>query len=256
MDLNFVDAKDIRVSDELQYQINKIDDVHPVIIVDIVLENPHGFIENIVQKTPLQFNNKVQTSDIVFPGHQVHLGLDFPEINLLVGHLIQKYTDFTQIEQEDLVFSYQINVMNSDVEVERICMQPHVDPAMFAFVIYLNEPEQCRGGTSFFSHSACGVTNMEHVHKPFKRTEEYWNLKEWLYDFKDKKFDKIDCDSMLMEDVYEEEYFVPMQFNMLILYPSNVWHTAMMKKGWYNHDQGMDRVSISGFIHPDCFGVS
>ena len=66
--------------------------------------------------------------------------------------------------------------MYSDVECDRICIQPHVDPALFAFVLYLNEDPA--GGTSFFSHKATGLTMMEHVDKNYKRTEEYWEYKK------------------------------------------------------------------------------
>ena len=81
----------------------------------------------------------------------------------------------------------QLNAIYSDVEV-RASIQPHVDTALCA-VLYLNPDEDMKGGTSFFS-SSTGLTNMEHIHKPFKRTEEYWNLKEWTYDFMKKSEEK------------------------------------------------------------------
>ena len=109
-----------------------------------------------------------------------------------------------------------------------------------------------KGGTSFFHHSACGLTNMEHVSQPYKRTEDYWNLKEWTYDFKKKSTELIDCDSMLMEDVFEEVHFVPMKFNRLIIFPSYIWHSAIIKKGWY---KDRPRVSLSGFVSPKSLGV-
>ena len=36
---------------------------------------------------------------------------------------------------------------------------------------------------------------MENIYKPFKRTEEYWNFKEWIYDFSNKAEDLIDNDT-------------------------------------------------------------
>ena len=134
--------------------------------------------------------------------------------------------------------------------------RPHVDPAIFATVLYLN-PENTLGGnipggTAFFRHKATGLTNMENVYTGFRRTEQYWNLKEWIYDFSDKAQDKIDNDISLIDDVWEEEHHVPMQFNRMIIYPSYMWHTAVCRNGWYND---VPRVSLSGFVHAETLNV-
>ena len=34
---------------------------------------------------------------------------------------------------------------------------PHIDTVMLAGVVYLNLPEQCRGGTAFYRHRATGI---------------------------------------------------------------------------------------------------
>ena len=167
--------------------------------------------------------------------------------------MIQKLTDFTNIEPNDVQVSYQVNAMHSDREVHRISIQPHVDPAMFATVLYLNPEENIQGGTSFFRHNATGLTNMEKVHTPFKRTEEYWNFKEWIYDFSGKAEDLIDNDTSLIDDVWEEEHHIPMKFNRMIIYPSYMWHSAIVKTGWY---KDVPRVSMSGFIFPECLNVN
>ena len=108
------------------------------------------------------------------------------------------------------------------------------------------------GGTSFFTHNATGLTNTENIHKPFKRTEEYWNLKEWVYDFSPKATELVDNDTMLIDEVWEEQYHVPMKFNRMIIYPSFLWHTAVMKNGWY---KDKPRVSMSGFVFADSLNL-
>ena len=218
------------------------------------LENPHAFLEEVVQKLPMQYNDlNSGDPEEVFPGYQSKLHIDLPEVSYLTAHMIQKLTDFTGIEPNDVRVSYQINAMHSDRDVHRISIQPHVDPAMFATVLYLNPEENIQGGTSFFRHGATGLTNMEKVHTPFKRTEEYWNFKEWMYDFSDKAEDLIDNDTMLIDGVWEEEHHVPMKFNRMIIYPSYMWHSAIVKKGWY---KDVPRVSMSGFVFPDSLNVS
>ena len=210
--------------------------------------------EQVVQKLPMQLND-INTGDPeeVFPGYQSKLHISLPEVSYLTGYMIQKLTDFTNIEPNDVQVSYQVNAMHSDREVHRISIQPHVDPAMFATVLYLNPEENIQGGTSFFRHNATGLTNMEKVHTPFKRTEEYWNFKEWIYDFSGKAEDLIDNDTSLIDDVWEEEHHIPMKFNRMIIYPSYMWHSAIVKTGWY---KDVPRVSMSGFIFPECLNVN
>ena len=78
------------------------------------------------------------------------------------------------------------------------------------------------------------------------------NLKEWIYDFSDKANDKINNNIELIEDVWEEEFFVPMVFNRMVIYPSYLWHTAVCRDGWYKDHP---RVSMSGFVHADTLNV-
>ena len=254
MKLNIIDDKIHKVNDDLNYEVTRIEN-HPIITIDNVLANPYDFLENVVQKVPMQFNN-MEVEDEVFPGYQSRLRLNFPELAYLTGHFIQKCTDFTNIDPATVRVGYQINAMHTNVDVPRISIQPHVDPAIFATVLYLN-PETTLGGpmpggTSFFRHKATGLVNMENVYTAYRRTEEYWNLKEWIYDFSDKAQDKIDNDISLIDEVWEEEHHVPMQFNRMIIYPSYMWHTAVCRNGWYND---VPRVSLSGFVHAETLNV-
>ena len=249
MNLNIIDDKTHRVNDELKYEISKLES-HPIIIIDDVLENPHDFIDQVVEKLPMQYNELHKGDpDEVFPGYQSNIHLNLAEVSKLTGHMIQKCTDFKNIEPDLVKVFYQINAMYSDREVPRISIQPHIDPAVYATVLYLSDGE---GGTSFFTHSATGLTNTENIHKPFKRTEEYWNLIEWLYDFSPKATELVDNDTMLIDKVWEEQYHVPMKFNRMIIYPSFMWHTAVMKNGWY---KDKPRVSMSGFVFADSLNL-
>ena len=56
MQLNIVDDKAHRVSDNLHYEVTRLEN-HPIIVIDDVLENPHAFLEEVVQKLPMQLND-------------------------------------------------------------------------------------------------------------------------------------------------------------------------------------------------------
>ena len=68
MNLNIVDDKTHRVNDELNYEVSRVEE-QPVIIVDNVLENPHDFISQVVEKLPMQYNDLESRGepDEVFP---------------------------------------------------------------------------------------------------------------------------------------------------------------------------------------------
>ena len=249
MHLNLLDNKTHKVNDELKYEVTNLES-HHIITIDNVLENPHDFISEVVEKLPMQYNNPhVGHPDEVFPGYQSTLHASLKELSKLTGHMIQKCTDFKNVDPDQVRVMHQINAMYSDKKVHRISIQPHVDRAVYATVLYLSDGE---GGTSFFTHEATGLTNTEYIHKPFKRTEEYWKYKEWSYDFSAKADDLIDNDTMLIEDVWEEEHHVKMKFNRMIIYPAFMWHTAFMKNGWYKDEP---RVSMSGFVHADSLNL-
>jgi len=252
MNLNFVTPEDSKVSEDLLYDCIRIgpDQNHPIITVDNVLVDPQRFIKKFIEGTAVPFNDG-QNPEEVFPGWQVHLGTKFQDLSILVTYFVNKFSDFKECNPYHMDFSYQLNVMYSDVKYKRLQIQPHVDPAMFAFVLYLNPDEECQGGTSFYNHKHCGIANMEHVDKKFKRTEQYWNYKEWQYDFyNEKKDDEVDLDTGLIEDVYEEEYHVKMKHNRLVIYPSYLWHSAVIAPGMFKDNP---RVSLSGFIKSDYF---
>ena len=137
MNLNIIDEKTHKVSDNLHYDITNLDN-HHVIVVDNVLENPHAFIKDVVEKLPMQYNN-LNVANEVFPGYQSKLYIELPELTYLIGYLIQKCTDFKTIDPSEVKVSYQINAMNSDKQVHRVSIQPHIDPAVYAMVLYLNE---------------------------------------------------------------------------------------------------------------------
>ena len=144
MNLNVIDEETIRVSDNVHYEVTKLG-THHIITIDNVLENPQYFIDNIVEKLPLKPNNR--HPDIVFPGPTGKFPIQLPELDYLVGYVIQKCTDFTDIDPKNIESFYQLNAIYSDVEVKRASIQPHVDTALYATVLYLNPEEDMQGGT-------------------------------------------------------------------------------------------------------------
>ena len=100
MNLNIINEKTHRVNDELKYDIHRLES-HPIIVIDDVLENPHDFISEVVEKIPMQYNEIGKGDpDEVFPGYQSNVHLDLAELSKLTGHMIQKCTDFKNIDPD------------------------------------------------------------------------------------------------------------------------------------------------------------
>lgn len=250
--VNVTDTGSVKVNDELTYLSLNIgpDKNHPVIVVDDILEDIDGFIDTFITNVPVEGNrNYDQNTNI--PGFSRPLSLFLPEVRKTIGFFINEFTDFEVPNPEDLRFAFQLNVLYSNIEHPRKYIQPHVDPSMFAFVLYLHDgSESGDDGTAFYSHETGGCINMEHVFSKFKREEPYWNYKEWEYDFLEKSEEPVVFDSNNIEPCWKEIHEVPMKKNRLVLYPSYLWHSAKFSAGEYDTNP---RVSVSGFVEKDYF---
>lgn len=254
MNLNFLDSDNIDVNNHLLIKVDRIgpDENHPIFTIDNVFKDPDKLISDIIEKIPLDVSAKliIDNEATAFPGVQTPIYLKFSQINNLVTYCINEQTDFDVDHPSSLDFKYQLNVLKSNDTCEWRSIQPHVDPAMFAFVIYLNPEEECKGGTSFFEHSDCGVYNMEHVDMKFKRQDAYWNYKEWEFNNIEKSKQTVEMDRSHIDPSWKEIHHIPMKYNRMVLYPSYLWHTAVYNKEDYSE---FPRVSIAGFIARDYF---
>ena len=91
--------------------------------------------------------------------------------------------------------------MHSDREVNRISIQPHVDPAIYATVLYLN-PEEDEGRNFILSpimqlDLLTWRTFLNHI----KEQRNIGTLKSGHMIFLEKATELIDNDTMLIEDV-------------------------------------------------------
>ena len=91
----------------------------------------------------------------------------------------------------------------------------HVDPNVLSWVgvVYLNLPEQCRGGTRFFRH-----TGLNSDRTPLSEAELHaYGLESVAEVLKQDGNDP---------DKWEHIMTVPMRFNRLIMYRPWMWHSA------------------------------
>lgn len=114
----------------------------------------------------------------------------------------------------------------------------HVDPSVLSHVgvIYLNPPEQCRGGTSFFRHKGLGSDRT-----PLGEAEL-------------RAYGPRSIAELLRQDgndaaKWEHLMTVPMRFNRLVLYRPWLWHSAGEAFGSTPEDGRL--IQLVGFQRAD-----
>lgn len=108
--------------------------------------------------------------------------------------------------------------------------QAHTDTAMeqqFSFVLYLNRPEHCQGGTSFLRHKESGWEQA-------CRNDEVWDNAAYVHDGK-----KPDC--------FETVLLCPMRSNRLIIYPSYLIHRSEPIDGFGSTPEDARLVAVGFF---------
>jgi hypothetical protein len=89
--------------------------------------------------------------------------------------------------------------------------------AEYASVLYLNPPDQCKGGTAFWRHKTRGIDGLP--------------TKESLGPDADRIYKEIEQEWKELEH-WNQIGFVPMQFNRFITYPTQLFHSRFPFEGF------------------------
>lgn len=94
----------------------------------------------------------------------------------------------------------------------------HVDASHWSGILYLSEPEDCRGGTEFFRHIETDTERAPYNDQEAMQRFGASSAKQWTSDILDR--DSVD------DSKWEMTMRVPMRFNRLVLLRPWLWHTA------------------------------
>jgi hypothetical protein len=92
--------------------------------------------------------------------------------------------------------------------------------ARYATVLYLNRPEQCRGGTAFWKHVKLGINYLPsrtQLQRLGEKVDDFY--KEMEQDWKDLS-------------LWKQIEFVPMKWNRFITYPTCFFHSRYPFEGF------------------------
>lgn len=92
--------------------------------------------------------------------------------------------------------------------------------AKYASVLYLNGPDQCRGGTAFWKHRALGMSSLwskDQLETCGMNAGAFYALmeREWR-----------------VLDAWEQTGLIPMAFNRFITYPTSLFHSRYPFEGF------------------------
>ncbi len=93
----------------------------------------------------------------------------------------------------------------------------HIDPAYYSGILYLNLPDQCRGGTDFFRHKPTGLEGVPTTDMALAATG-YTDINRLIEEV-------VNADT-LKPARWERTMTVPMRFNRLILFSPWLFHNA------------------------------
>lgn len=231
---NFIDeAETFQVNDELSIEIVEVGpNKRPLGIIDNFYKNPL-LVRELALSIPPTSNERILT--------RLPAGPDSGRINAfyILDHLGPVYDkiikttfpNFYSHYETDAILrvfrdaTFMVNVMTSNNLPPR---PPHIDhpnPMALASSIYLNLPDECTGGTAFYTFNGVDTGVEYGLHKGSDEIDRY--VADSAGDWK-------------------LEHIAEMKFNRMIIYPAAMYHAAYIKPGMF--DNGIYRLNQQFFI--------
>jgi hypothetical protein len=142
------------------------------------------------------------------------------------------------LEGRDL---FVTNILRTDVALGPTQKIPHFDQTRFAAQVYLNTPEECRGGTGLYRHRATGLERYPITPAIFERYRAHFEPIFKRHGFKSagdlqKALLKQPGHDDFITDSNEEWeliHLAEMKYNRLIVYEGNPFHSTYVKRDWF-----------------------
>jgi hypothetical protein len=119
---------------------------------------------------------------------------------------------------------------------------PHQDtylrfqlPSRFGVVIYLNTPDECIGGTNFYSY-----LNKQGVERPLLYEKQFKDITSANNTCTESYQDLFN--TLQMSSAMKIEAEIGMRYNRMIIYPVDVLHAPSMAPGWFKDHERIAQV--------------
>jgi len=217
------------VNDELDARVELMGwEEKPIVYIDNFYKNP-DMVRDLALRIPATLNRRICGG---VPGGRVSANFD-------LDHLIPIWTDIAKSvyglskdEEERFICGCKQLTFSVNVTAEAQNTIPHVDSPIdsknlikgWAGVIYLNTPEECHGGTGFYTYKGMSCVD-------------------------------IDQSGIWKEDIvrdsvgpWELVHLAEMKYNRLIVYPDNFLHGVYQHPGHFDQTVGKYRLAQSLFL--------
>ncbi len=184
-----------------------------LVIVDNFYKNP-DLVRELALSIPPTYKKEIMQGA---PGGRIDATYDLSSLHRIYYNII--LNDFTSEEHRatlsplgtELYFNQATFCVNVIKEDDLVPANPHVDlrePNRYASSVYLNTPEECNGGTAFYTYKGSQFG-------PQPGTVPRTTF------ITDSQGD------------WEMIYLAEMKFNRMIMYQQNILHSAYIKPGWF-----------------------
>jgi len=210
--INIINEQDVfAINSDCEIKVEYYDTV-PCVIVDNFYKNP-DLVRQLALSIPPTANKRIRCGN---PALRINAFYDLDSMSGIYDQLLRTNWPnvFNSVHHQAIHLSFQqatfmVNVMKS---IDLPPMAPHVDnpsDVNFASTIYLNTPDECAGGTSFYKFNGSTSNRSGHI---------------------DKEKTKI-IDHYLTDSVGDWEMIgmAEMVYNRMVLYNQNALHTAYIK---------------------------
>ena len=223
---SLLDEKEVfAVNDDLDIQVHKVGK-SKILCIDNFYKNPDK-VRELAQTIP---STRYPLLCGGMPGSRIKVEYDLSIlapvfIDLLRENYRSKVRRVSNYTIENAVekLEFVVNVTQSKDLDTCSGKVPHVDAELdllFASTVYLNTPEECAGGTSFYTLLGQQEVGVGDISRWFSIEDSPLEL-EYITD---------------TVDGWEMIHLEEMKYNRFILYPANILHSGYIKPGMFTGD--------------------
>jgi hypothetical protein len=191
---------------ELSVKVESISTTEKIAIIDDFWKHPNE-IRQLALDTPKTRNPRILHA---LPGSRLEITFYFSHLGELFERIIGGVwkEEFNQIEDKTFIqscfdhASFLVNVQNSNLP-PRVPHIDNIDHGRWASGINLNTPEECSGGTAFYTFRGNMSVNMKEFYREVKHYDYY----------------VLDDD-----DNFKKVYLAEMKFNRMVIYKQSILH--------------------------------
>jgi hypothetical protein len=182
-----------------------------IVIVDDFYAYP-DLVRDITLSIPPTKSEKIMMS---LPGYRIDVCYDLSFLgkfydDLIIKEFLKGKDLNSNVENIFRSATFCVNLMHQKDLTAKVPHVDSLDSLRFASTIYLNTPEECQGGTAFYTYKGSPYFREipKHVDKYIYDDHEDWKM----------------------------IYLAEMKYNRMILYKQNILHSAYISPRMYNDD--------------------